>query len=218
MDFTSVKFDETNPATRVPCVLLLDTSGSMQGQRIAELNRALQQFAADLSGDTQLQMSLDISIVTFGPIQQRGDFVAGSAFSPPTLVADGPSTPMAGAVLFALQKLQERKDFYKTKRVTYHQPWLVMITDGEPTDRHAIPDAAQRIHDLESAKKLVFIAAGIEDADMGTLQTLSVRTVVPAKASNLVKLFEWLGQSLSVKSSSRPGDQVALPPLNMGTA
>src|SRR3954463_14260432 len=79
MDFRSVKFDDTNPATRVPCILLLDTSMSMQGSRIAELNRALQQFATDLTGDTQLQLSLDINIVTFGPIQQRGDFVPGSA-------------------------------------------------------------------------------------------------------------------------------------------
>ncbi len=218
MDFKSVKFDETNPATRVPCILLLDTSRSMEGPRIAELNRALHQFAADLSGDTQLQISLDLSIVTFGPVQQRGDFVAGSAFTPPTLIADGPNTPMAEAVLFALERLQERKDFYKTKRVTYHQPWLVMITDGEPTDRPAIPNAAQRIRELESAQKLVFIAAGIDDADINTLKQLSVRPVVPAKASNLVSLFEWLSQSLSVKSSSRPGEQVPLPPLNMGTA
>lgn len=218
MDYRSVKFDDTNPATRVPCVLLLDTSGSMQGERIAELNRALVQFASDLAGDTQLQLSLDLSIVTFGPIQQHGDFVPGSAFVAPTLTADGGSTPMGGAVLFALEKLRERKDFYKSKRVTYHQPWLVMITDGEPTDPHAIPDAAKRIHDLEAAKKLVFIAAGIDDADFNTLKQLSVRPVVPAKASNLVSLFEWLSQSLSVKSSSRPGDQTPLPPLNMGTA
>jgi uncharacterized protein YegL len=209
MDFRSVQFDETNPATRVPCVLLLDTSSSMEGNSIAELNQALQLFASYLASDTQFQMELDVSIITFGPIEQHGDFVEGSAFVAPTLSASG-DTPMASAVLFALDKLQARKDFYMSKRVNYHQPWLVLITDGAPSDMHAIPDAAKRIHELEGAKKLVFIAAGTDGADFETLKKLSVRPVVTAKASNL----EWLSQSLNIKSFSRPGEQTALPPLD----
>ena len=39
--FGSVEFAE-NPEPRVPCVLILDTSQSMQGSRINELNAGLQ--------------------------------------------------------------------------------------------------------------------------------------------------------------------------------
>lgn len=216
--YESATFDPKNPSARVPCVLLLDTSGSMQGTPIADLNDALRRFAQDLSEDKGLQLSLELSVMTFGPVRQVSDFTPASAFVAPTLTADGPDTPMGAAVLSALEKLQERKDFYKGQRVSYHQPWLVMITDGQPTDPENMPSAKIRIRDLESQRKLVFIAAGIEGADMRTLADLSVRPTVPAKSANLVKLFEWLSKSLSIKSQSRPGEQSPLPPLNMGTA
>ena len=38
-----VEFSD-NPEPRCPCVLLLDTSGSMQGEPIAALNKGLQAF------------------------------------------------------------------------------------------------------------------------------------------------------------------------------
>ena len=41
--FADVGFVD-NPEPRCPCVLLLDTSGSMQGQPISQLNAGLKQF------------------------------------------------------------------------------------------------------------------------------------------------------------------------------
>lgn len=41
----------TNPAPRCPCMVLLDTSGSMQGRPIAELGDGVGQFIAELQGD-----------------------------------------------------------------------------------------------------------------------------------------------------------------------
>jgi uncharacterized protein YegL len=211
-------FDPTNPSPRVPCILLLDTSASMRGGPIADLNDALRKFDDDLKDDAQLQLSLELGIVTFGPVAEVSDFTPASGFIPPMLEANGPDTPMGAAILMAVDKLQARKAFYRSQHVSYHQPWLVMITDGQPTDPQNIPAARSRVHDLEAQKKLVFIAAGIEGADMRVLSDLSVRPAVPARSSNLARLFEWLSASLSIKSASRPGDQAALPPLNMGTA
>ena len=39
-----VSFDPSNPDPRCACVLVLDTSGSMHGERIAELNAGLVAF------------------------------------------------------------------------------------------------------------------------------------------------------------------------------
>ena len=41
-----------NPEQRCPCVLLLDTSGSMHGDPIAELNEGLRAFKEDLISDS----------------------------------------------------------------------------------------------------------------------------------------------------------------------
>lgn len=49
IDFDRVEFDDSNPEPRCPCVLLLDTSGSMNGSPISELNKGLQVFKDELS-------------------------------------------------------------------------------------------------------------------------------------------------------------------------
>ena len=45
--FAAVEFAE-NPEPRVPCVLIVDTSTSMQGPRIDELNKGLQAYKQEL--------------------------------------------------------------------------------------------------------------------------------------------------------------------------
>ena len=49
--FENVKFDDSNPEPRCPYVLLLDTSGSMQGEPIRQLNAGLQAFEESLKAD-----------------------------------------------------------------------------------------------------------------------------------------------------------------------
>ena len=50
MTLDAIKFAE-DPKPRCPCVLLLDTSGSMSGEKIAALNAGLQTFRDDLLQD-----------------------------------------------------------------------------------------------------------------------------------------------------------------------
>ncbi|MEH2268203.1 MAG: hypothetical protein V7K68_07180 [Nostoc sp.] len=50
-----------NPENRCPVILLLDTSGSMSGQPILELNRGLATFKADVLKDSQLIFSQSYS-------------------------------------------------------------------------------------------------------------------------------------------------------------
>ena len=53
--FSAVEFAE-NPEPRVPCVLIVDTSTSMHGPRIEELNAGLQTYQQELlAGSTGVQ-------------------------------------------------------------------------------------------------------------------------------------------------------------------
>lgn len=72
-----------NPENRCPVILLLDTSASMAGQPIQELNRGMGLFKEDLLKDTQASLSAEVAIVSFGPVKLLQDFVTVDSFIPP---------------------------------------------------------------------------------------------------------------------------------------
>ena len=113
--FRSVEFAE-NPEPRVPCVLIVDTSQSMQGARINELNAGLQCYREELLADPLASKRVEVAIVTFGgQVKRRLEFVTAQNFQPPTLEANG-NTPMGQAINTALDMIEERKANYRRAR------------------------------------------------------------------------------------------------------
>jgi uncharacterized protein YegL len=55
-----------NPEPRCPVVLVLDTSGSMQGTAIQQLNEGLRAFAAALKGDRLASLRVEVAVIVFG--------------------------------------------------------------------------------------------------------------------------------------------------------
>lgn len=55
-----------NPEPRCPVVLVLDTSGSMQGTPIQELNEGLRAFAAALQTDRLASLRVEIAVIALG--------------------------------------------------------------------------------------------------------------------------------------------------------
>src|SRR5688500_2843472 len=98
-------------------VLLLDTSGSMGGDKINQLNDGLKWFKEDIcgaGGDELARKRVDLAIVTFGDgVNVLNDFCSMDEFDPPTLSADG-TTPMGAGIERALELLERRKSEYKS--------------------------------------------------------------------------------------------------------
>ncbi len=140
--FGGVEFAD-NPEPRCACVLLLDTSGSMSGAKISELNAGLQIFAEELRSDAMAAKRVEVAIVTFGPVQTAQHFVTADAFQAPHLIASG-DTPMGAAIQNAVALVAERKATYKANGIGYYRPWLFLITDGAPTDDVSAATAAIR--------------------------------------------------------------------------
>ncbi len=204
--FAGVEFAD-NPEPRCPCVLLLDTSGSMSGMKIRELNSGLQTFAEELLSDTMAVKRVEVGIVTFGPVQTLQQFVTADAFQPPTLVASG-DTPMGAAILTAVNLVSERKAAYKASGIGYYRPWLLLITDGSPTDD--VTAAAATIREGETSKSLMFFAVGVEGADMNRLAQISIRQPLKLRGLSFKELFVWLSNSLGSVSRSNPKEAVPL--------
>jgi len=196
-----------NPEPRCPCVLLLDTSGSMSGPPINELNQGLQAFKESLKDPTAL-LRVEVAIVAFDNSPRLvQDFVPANNFQPPILTAQG-GTDMAGGIQKALDLLRSRKEQYKANKVFYYRPWVFMITDGAPNP--GWEPAAQRIRDEENDKGVAFFAIGVEGADMGRLKDITVRPPWQLRGLNFQGLFLWLSASLTKVSQSRIGEQLAM--------
>lgn len=208
-----------NPEPRCPCVLLLDTSRSMTGERIKALNDGLMAYRDELLKDPLASQRVETAIVTFGgkAAQVIQDFVTIDSFPPPLLQADG-LTLMGEGIHLALDLLETRKAQYKAHGVAYYRPWLFLITDGEPKGEAAdvVAQAAERIKTEETAKRVVFFAVGVKGANMQKLSEFTTRRLLKLRGLRFVDMFVWLSRSTQQVAHSNPGDQVALPPVNWG--
>jgi uncharacterized protein YegL len=216
-----------NPEPRCPVVLALDTSGSMQGQAIRELNEGLRAFKDAIQADRLAALRVEVAIIPFGGVVRPVDvraapsprpafdpsqpFVTVDDFDPPILTAAG-DTPMGAAVRQGLQLLRDRKEVYKQNSVDYFRPWMFLITDGKPTDEWQT--AALQLREEENRKGVIFFAVGVEGADMQILTQFSgQRAPLRLKGLAFAELFQWLSKSLSSVTHSKPGEQAPLPPV-----
>lgn len=205
--FAAVEFAD-NPEPRCPCVLILDTSGSMSGLPISQLNDGLKQFVREVNADSLAAKRLELAVVKCGgEVRVLHDFTTVNSFVPPILIAGG-DTPMGAAIERGLDLIETRKRNYRLGGVAYYRPWLILLTDGAPTDD--MQQAARRLNEAESTKSLVAFCFGTDTFDKNRMSQIFPRTPMTMRGTRYKEFFQWLSASMSSVSHSRPNDRLQL--------
>lgn len=203
-----------NPSPRCAVALVLDTSSSMSGNPIRLLNEGVHLFIEEVKRDDLARWSVELAIYTFGStVTQVMDFTSVDAIeNAPSFSAAG-LTPMGQAVEMALRALDARKRQYRSVGVTYYQPWMVLMSDGAPTDSWT--QAARKARDLATNKKLVSLPIGVGDADLDTLSQFSNKPALRLEGLKFREFFLWLSASMArVSASTSSASEVTLPAVD----
>ena len=183
----------------------------MAGEPIVSLGEALTQFLAGVDADEYARDICEIALVRVGgDVRIVRPFAQAREGMSESLDAGG-CTPMGEAVMMAIDLVEERMRQYGAKGIRHFPPWLVILTDGQPTD--ATSAAEERVARLVAAKMLtVFPVAIGRDADLARLRKIAGGTP-PARLAGLdfQSFFRWLTASVSAVLQSSPGDRVPMP-------
>lgn len=203
MEFTP-RVNEDNPDPRIACALLLDTSSSMSGDPITQLNRGFELFCDEIKQDDLAKKRAEIAVITFDSAARvEIPFTEGRDLQPRHLTAGG-STALGAALNLALDELAAQKQTYRQAGLEYYRPWLFVFTDGEPTDGSVFTSAAARVKQTEAAKGLSVFPIGIgAGANLARLEDLSAkRAPLRLEGLSFREFFSWLSASLSAASAS----------------
>lgn len=207
-----------NPTPRVPISLCIDTSGSMSGDKIQELIDGIGLFYDAIDEDDDAHDSAEVSVIAFNTgADVIQDFANIEGVNRDITITPRGLTHMGEGINLALDTLEKRKALYSNSGVLNFQPWLVLMTDGQPNgDKPTLERAIDRVSTLVAAKKLTVFPIGIgSDADMSVLARLSPgRPPMSLKGLAFREFFEWLSRSVSKVSQSMPGGE---PPIDFSS-
>ena len=187
---------------KLPVILLLDVSSSMQGAKIDSLYNATCDMIDTFVGAQLKEQSIDVAIITFGKeIKLHIPYTPVKEIQDKGLehfVADG-MTPMGTAIQMA-------KDMIDDKSVTpsrIYRPAVVLVSDGEPNDDWRNP-IAMFINDGRSSKCQRFAVAVGEKADRTVLETFTENpdnVFYAANASDLAACFNTGSMSVTTTAT-----------------
>jgi uncharacterized protein YegL len=210
MAFNPADFTVEEPKS-IPVVLLLDTSGSMSGEPINTLNKAVEAMIAEFKKAETMETFIKLSIITFGnngvelhtPLEE----VSKIQFKP---LITGGWTPMGTALTMAKAMIED-KSIFKGRD---YRPAVVLLSDGEPND-----DWEDPMNDFINngrSSKCDRMAVAIGSADESVLRKFIAGCENPLfyaeDASRIMDAFKKITMSVTMRTKSVDKNK----PINIG--
>ena len=188
-------------------VFVLDTSYSMDGDPIDQLNASLNRFKQEVCKDTQTKSILDVAIIEFNSTHRVvQDFVPIEYMDNVNLQVAG-STNMVPAIREALKMVDDRSRFYRRSGTEPYKPWIFVVTDGVPDSGNDIAGVASEIKTMEQAGRVSFRSLAVQGADLKVLHQLCGEKVLRLDGLDFNAFFDWVNKSMRAVSQSSPGEK-----------
>ena len=196
----------------LPIFILADTSGSMRGEKINELNLALREMLNALNSMDDIRGKFQLCVIGFGSsvdvVQPLADLPDVSLQE---LSAAG-NTPM-GTAFSAVHNLIEDREVVSSRS---YAPTIVLVSDGQPTDcdnhmsgfnEFLTWEPLKTLHTDTRSSKCQRLALGIgADADVEMLKAFVNNPEIPViktqDAAGITKFFRWVTMSTVARMNS----------------
>jgi uncharacterized protein YegL len=202
-------------ARPLPVILLLDSSGSMEGDKINILNAAVREMLQSFASEDDISAAIHVGVIQFGrtvgwhqPLLPVEDVI--NQWS--DLTASG-KTPL-GQALTLLQDSLEDRNIVSSRA---YRPTIVLVSDGKPTDDWGGPMA--ELLASPRANKAARFAMGIgADADTTTLSAFiksesNSKVFEAHEAGRIQKFFRFVTMSVTTRTrSGKPNEIIPADP------
>ncbi len=207
---------QDNTEQRLACVLVLDGSSSMHGEKIDKLNEGLKMLEQALKDDDAASSRVQMLVIRIGGNAEADiitDWTDAMNWQAPTIKANG-MTPLGEGAKKGLKCIEEQKKKYQANGISYNRPWMILISDGEPND--SWERIADDCREAENKNKVSIFPIGVEGADLQILSKFANKPALKLQGLQFNELFIWLSKSLSTGSQASTDEKIQLPAVGWG--
>jgi len=185
---------------RLPVFLLLDTSGSMNGEPIEQVKNGVQMLVSALRQDPYALETAYLGVITFDSTAREAvPLTELAAFQVPAISASG-STSLGEALKLVAEVAANSLSKTTSSTKGDWKPMVFIMTDGAPTD-----DWEQGLKRFQMEKWGIVVACAVNGGDTATLQRIAGDAVVKLDTSDssaMSKFFKWVSASVSNNSKA----------------
>jgi len=198
----------TPTAKPLPVVLLLDVSSSMSGDKIENLNKAVEDMLDTFAQEEKMETEILVSVITFGnQVELQVPYTKASQVQWQGLQANG-MTPMGTALKMAKAMIEDKE----TTPSRANRPTIILVSDGQPNDSWEGP-LEDFISEGRSSKCFCWAMGIGSDADKKILARFISKTPFLAKdvpnrvfdareAKDIHQFFQMVTMSLTMRAKT----------------